>query len=80
MSRTACYVTTACVCESECDIHTCMHYAVCIYTYILTIRSKGGRELGPSGERRVGGGGGAATASAWHCHFQGERAARHLQM
>lgn len=62
MSRTACYVTTACVCESECDIHTSMHYAVYIHIHTYN-RSKGGRELGASGERRVGGGGGAATAS-----------------
>lgn len=68
------------VCVRERVRYTYMYALRCVYIYILTIRSKGGRELGASGERRVGGGGGAATASAWHCHFQGERAARHLQM
>lgn len=43
-----------------------------VYIHIHTctcLRSKGGRELGERVGRRVGGG----AASAWHCHFQGER-------
>lgn len=52
------------VCVRERVRYTYMYALRCVYIYILTIRSKGGRELGASGERRVGGGGGgAATAS-----------------
>lgn len=43
-------------------IHIHIHTCTCL-------RSKGGRELGERVGRRVGGG----AASAWHCHFQGER-------
>lgn len=41
----------------------------------MYIRSKGGRELGERLGRRVGGG----AASAWHCHFQGERGEQHCK-